>query len=387
MSAAAIAAPAEAGTLGRGQSTLWVLAGALMGLSLAFDAAPAADGAPREFPLPPVILAAAFLAIGALGRLDLRRIFLIVGLIVLGCVVALVEVHRPDVAGAPGLGFWLRVLSLWLAAWLAVNALAAVELLDPLHQRLLDLVVAVAFGACVLFLWEVATVGFGVPAVLMPSPSAIGAAFAASTHILWADFVQTFVRAVLIGWAMGCAAGFLIAILADGVPFLRRGLLPLGNFVAALPIIGIAPIMVMWFGFDWHSKAAVVVVMTFFPMLVNTVAGLSAAGRLELDLMRSYGASWLATLLELRLPAAMPFVFNALKINSTLALIGAIVAEFFGTPTVGMGFRISTEVGRMSLDMVWAEILVAAVAGSAFYGALALLERIVTFWHPSYRGT
>ena len=81
----------------------------------------------------------------------------------------------------------------------------------------------------------------------------------------------------------------------------------------------------------------------------------------------------------------MPFVFNALKINSTLALIGAIVAEFFGTPTVGMGFRISTEVGRMSLDMVWAEILVAAVAGSAFYALLALLERAVTFWHPSYR--
>ena len=133
--------------------------------------------------------------------------------------------------------------------------------------------------------------------------------------------------------------------------------------------------MVMWFGFDWQSKAAVVVVMTFFPMLVNTVAGLAAAGQLERDLMRSYGAGYLATLGKLRLPAAMPFVFNALKINSTLALIGAIVAEFFGTPTVGMGFRISTEVGRMSLDMVWAEILVAAVAGSAFYALLALIER------------
>jgi NitT/TauT family transport system permease protein len=101
--------------------------------------------------------------------------------------------------------------------------------------------------------------------------------------------------------------------------------------------------------------------------------------------MRSYGAGWRTTLVKLRLPAAMPFVFNALKINSTLALIGAIVAEFFGTPTVGMGFRISTEVGRMSLDMVWAEILVAAVAGSAFYALLALVERAVTFWHPSYR--
>ena len=381
MSAAVTAAP---DTLGRVGCAMWVLAGALMGLSLVLDR-PLGGEALADFPLPPVILAAAFIAIGAVGQLHGRRIGLVVALVVLGCVVTLGEVHRRDVAGAAGLGFWLRVLSLWLASWLAVDAMAAVTLLDPLRQRLLDLAVAVAFGACVLFLWEVATVGFGVPAVLMPSPSAVGAAFAASTAILWADFVQTFLHAVLIGWAIGCGTGFLTAILADRVPFLRRGLLPLGNFMAALPIVGIAPIMVMWFGFDWHSKAAVVVVMTFFPMLVNTVAGLAAAGRLELDLMRSYGASWLATLIKLRLPAAMPFVFNALKINSTLALIGAIVAEFFGTPTVGMGFRISTEVGRMSLDMVWAEILVAAVAGSAFYALLAFLERAVTFWHPSFR--
>jgi NitT/TauT family transport system permease protein len=101
--------------------------------------------------------------------------------------------------------------------------------------------------------------------------------------------------------------------------------------------------------------------------------------------MRSYGAGYWSTLVKLRLPLAMPFVFNALKINSTLALIGAIVAEFFGTPIVGMGFRISTEVGKLGLDMVWAEITVAAVAGSAFYGLIALVERAVTFWHPSYR--
>ena len=101
--------------------------------------------------------------------------------------------------------------------------------------------------------------------------------------------------------------------------------------------------------------------------------------------MRSYGATWFQTLIKLRLPAAMPFIFNALKINSTLAMIGAIVAEFFGTPIVGMGFRISTEVGRMGLDMVWAEIAVAALVGSAFYGLLVAIERWVTFWHPSYR--
>jgi NitT/TauT family transport system permease protein len=143
--------------------------------------------------------------------------------------------------------------------------------------------------------------------------------------------------------------------------------------------------MVMWFGFDWPSKAAVVVVMTFFPMLVNTVAGLNAAGRMERDLMHTYASSYPQTLIKLRLPMAMPFIFNALKINSTLALIGAIVAEFFGTPIVGMGFRISTAVGSLNIDLVWAEIFVAALAGSLSYGAIALIERYVTFWHPSNR--
>jgi NitT/TauT family transport system permease protein len=302
---------------------------------------------------------------------------------VLSCF-ALMYVHRH--AGSPGAAFWLAVLVLWLAAWKVVSKLARIELFNKRAQRLLDLLVPVAFGAFVLFLWEVCTVGLGIPMVLLPSPSAIAARLAGSTSILAADFVQTFLRAVVPGWLFGCLSGFLVAIVADRVPFFARGLIPIGNFVSALPIIGIAPIMVMWFGFDWHSKVAVVVIMTFFPMLVNTVSGLSQSSRLERDLMRSFGASYWETLLKLRLPAALPFIFNALKINSTLALIGAIVAEFFGTPIVGMGFRISTEVGRMSLDMVWAEIAMAAVAGSAFYGLIALAERAATFWHPSYRG-
>jgi NitT/TauT family transport system permease protein len=142
----------------------------------------------------------------------------------------------------------------------------------------------------------------------------------------------------------------------------------------------------MWFGFDWQSKAAVVVVMVFFPVLVNTVAGLAATDRMQRDLMATYSASYWQTLMKLRLPAAMPFIFNGLKIATTLALIGAIVAEFFGSPIKGMGFRISTAVGQLALDMVWAEIAVAALAGSAFYGLVATLERAATFWHPSQRG-
>ncbi len=110
-------------------------------------------------------------------------------------------------------------------------------------------------------------------------------------------------------------------------------------------------------------------------MLVNTVAGLESASAIERDLMKTYAADYWQTLLALRLPAALPFIFNALKINTTLAMIGAIVAEFFGTPIVGLGFRISTEVGHLGIDMVWATIVVAAVTGSLFYALVARVER------------
>jgi len=251
-------------------------------------------------------------------------------------------------------------------------------------KRLADLWPPLAFGLSVLILWEALVRGLGVPPVILPPPSAIVARLLASVPTLTADFVQT-IRGVLAGYAIGCGAGLVVAILIDRSPFLQRGLLPLGNLVSALPIIGVAPIMVMWFGFDWQSKAAVVVIMTFFPMLVNASAGLKSSGAIERDLMKTYAADYGQTLRKLRLPSALPFVFNALKINTTLALIGAIVAEFFGTPTVGMGFRISTEVGHLAIDMVWATIVVAAVTGSLFYALVALIERRATFWHASYR--
>ncbi|QHQ34225.1 ABC transporter permease [Algicella marina] len=275
----------------------------------------------------------------------------------------------------------VAALAVWIAGW-ALN-----HWLARRRERWVPLISALIFGATLLLIWELLVRGLAVPAVILPPPSAIAARLAdpATQGLLWGDFVQTFVKGALSGFVIGSGAAFVVAVVTDRSPFLQRGLLPVGNFVAALPIIGMAPIMVMWFGFGWQSKAAIVVVMVFFPMLVNTVAGLKETDALQRDLMRTYAAGYWQTLLKLRLPAAAPFIFNGLKIASTLALIGAIVAEFFGSPTRGMGFRISTEVGRLSLDMVWAVIAVAAVAGSAFYGGIALLERAATFWHPSQR--
>ncbi|QKD03102.1 ABC transporter permease [Mesorhizobium loti] len=282
--------------------------------------------------------------------------------------------------------YFLLLAAAWLLDWRCVAVLSSLRPLGSSERTALRLLIPAIFGAWILIIWEAVTRGAGIPFILLPPPSAIGVRIANSLPVLGADVRQTIFKAVLFGYVVGSGAGFITAILADRVPFLRRGLLPIGNMVSALPIIGVAPIMVMWFGFDWQSKAAVVIIMTFFPMLVNTVAGLAASGHMERDLMRTYASGYWPTLIKLRLPAAAPFIFNALKINSTLALIGAIVAEFFGTPVVGMGFRISTEVGRMNIDMVWAEIAVAALAGSVFYGVVALVERAVTFWHPSVRG-
>ncbi len=293
---------------------------------------------------------------------------------------------RGQVAAAAlvALGFavdWrLGVLAaFWLGGWMLNSGLAVGR------EGWRRYAVPAVFGLSMLGLWEMAVRMYGISPVILPAPSDIAARIAVSGPTLWADFVQTFVKGALSGFVMGCSAAVATAVLIDRSPFLQRGLLPVGNFVAALPIVGIAPIMVMWFGFDWQSKAAVVVVMVFFPVLVNTVAGLKATDSMQRDLMATYSASYAQTLLKLRLPAAMPFIFNGLKIATTLALIGAIVAEFFGSPIVGMGFRITAEIGRLGLDMIWAEIAVAALAGSAFYGLVAMVERAVTFWHPSQR--
>lgn len=269
--------------------------------------------------------------------------------------------------------------ALWAVGWLANGLLAR------RGGRAAQAAIPMVFGVTLLALWEIGVRVYAVPSVILPAPSAIGARFAASLPMILSDLWQTLVKGALTGWLIGTALAVATAIAIDRVPFLQRGLLPIGNFVAALPIVGIAPILVMWFGFDWQSKAAVVVVMVFFPILVNMVAGLAATDAMQRDQMATWSAGYWESLAKLRLPAAMPFLFNGLKITTTLALIGAIVAEFFGSPTRGMGFRISTAVGQMDLALVWAEILMAALAGSALYAAVSAVESRVTFWHPSQR--
>lgn len=288
--------------------------------------------------------------------------------------------HLAD-GDSPGALFWV---SSALIAALAVQSVRLTAALDG--SRWLGTATAALFGLWVVYFWQLLVVALEVPRVLLPPPGLILLALSDHRDVLWGDFVQTVLKAVLIGWTIGSGLGFGVAVAIDRQPFLQRGLLPLASLTSTVPLVAVAPIAVMWFGFEWPSKAAVVVLMTFFPMLVSTLAGLKASGKLERELMYSYAASYSRTLLALRLPSAMPFIFGALKVNATLALIGAIVAEFFGSPTAGLGFRISTEASRMNMPLVWSAIVVAAVTGSLAYAVLVQFERRVAFWHPSVRG-
>jgi NitT/TauT family transport system permease protein len=339
---------------------MWLLAIALGAFSLAFFSSSSS---------PPPISALAQLAIALAAAL-------VGGLVPLRLIAM-------GARGGNALGLWCAIIALGFLVWRILERAARLAAVS--RSMVLRFCIPALFGIWILYVWQILVAGFSIPSVLLPAPSDIGKALVSGVGTLAGDFVQTFVKSVIPGYIIGNGVGFCVALIVDRFAFIKRGLLPFGNLFSSLPIVGLAPIMVMWFGFDWQSKAAIVVVMTFFPMLVNTISGLAVTSQIERDLMQTYAASYRQTMLKVRLPAALPFIFNALKINSTLALIGAIVAEFFGSPTVGLGFRISTEAGRMNIVMVWAAIAVAAGVGSAFYGLLASLERRSAFWHPSFR--
>ncbi|MDC1249154.1 ABC transporter permease, partial [Planktomarina sp.] len=159
--------------------------------------------------------------------------------------------------------FWGAIV-FWILAWSANIWIARQK-----ERKLLNLFPPILFGGTVILVWQASVVYFEVSPIILPPPSAIYYKFISSIPILWGDFVQTAIKGALSGYIIGCLVAFTVSLIADKFKFFERGVLPIGNFLAAMPIIGIAPILVMWYGYGWQSKAAVVAVMVFFPILVN----------------------------------------------------------------------------------------------------------------------
>ncbi len=176
----------------------------------------------------------------------------------------------------------ISALAVWGAGWFINTRLANSA---AARGRLVRLLVPAIFGLTLLIMWELLVRLLEVSPIILPPPTAIASRFSEEMPILWADFHQTIIKGALTGYIIGAMAAFGVAILADRSEFLTRGIMPVGGFMAALPIVGTAPIFVKWLGSDWESKAAVVAVMVFFPILVNTVAGLRDTTAMQRDLM------------------------------------------------------------------------------------------------------
>jgi NitT/TauT family transport system permease protein len=228
---------------------------------------------------------------------------------------------------------------------------------------------------------------FGVERFLLPRFSDVIDTFWDERSALWSAGWFTFKEA-LGGFALGSSVGIVVALVLSRWRRLGGALMPYAIAASAIPIIAFAPITNAWFGLlsPW-SKIVIAAVLCFFPVFVGTLRGLTSVRPESIELMRSYAAGEWAVYRRVRVPTSLPYVFTALKVASVLAMIGAVVSDYFGGSTEALGVQIQSSVALGQFETAWAAILVASILGIAFYAAIALAERFALSWHPSIRST
>ncbi len=335
------------------------------------------------------VIGAAAIALGLVCVYMVLAIVLGVNLsgLALGVEPALFRERLTDATPRDGLG-----AALTLSAPLVWIAVAAIIILWQPWTRLSVYTraarrqwAALLIGVLVLLLWEGAIALFQIQEFLLPRPSVIAAAFGEVYPRLVSAGWNTFQNAFW-GFVVGCGAGIVTGMVAARFVGFSRALLPIAIGINAIPIIAIAPLMNNWFGaLNPASKIGIVALLTFFPAMISTVRGLTSVDALSLELMHTYAARPLAIFRKLRLPSALPFIFSALKVCTTLSMIGAIVSEYFGGSTAGLGFRIRDDAGLFRYPEAWSAIFIAALYGILFYLVVSAVERTLMAWHVSFR--
>lgn len=246
---------------------------------------------------------------------------------------------------------------------------------------------AIILFIAAIVLWETFVRVLSIQRFLLPAPS-----------VIWASFRENQERLLYIGWfttqealggfALGCGAGILVALATARWTLANETLLPFAIAANSVPIIAFAPILNNWFGIDNpFSKMMIVAVIVFFPMMINTVRGLTLVDPAALELMRSYAASEFEILRKVRLPNALPYMFNAFKVAATLSMIGAVVSEYFGGNRSALGVFITQEAAQFRFQNSWAAIIIACVVGITFYLVILGVEWLTIPWHSSVRQT
>lgn len=237
-----------------------------------------------------------------------------------------------------------------------------------------------------IVVWEGIVRVFDIENFLLPAPSAIAQTIWSDRSELWNAAFFTF-REALAGFVIGCSLGFVAAVLIARFTLLRTAVMPYAIAAGAIPIIAFAPITNNWFGVTgMSSKIAIAAVLCFFPVMVNTMKGLTSVSPSAIELMHSYAAGEVTIFRRVRLPSSLPYVFSGLKVATVLAMIGAIVGDYFGGAPGALGVQIRRWVGIFAFDQAWAGIVLASLFGIVFYGSVALAERLTMGWHPSVRG-
>lgn len=246
---------------------------------------------------------------------------------------------------------------------------------------------AILLFIAAIVLWETFVRALSIQRFLLPAPSVIWASFRENQErLLYIGWFTT--REALGGFALGCGAGILVALATARWTLASETLLPFAIAANSVPIIAFAPILNNWFGVDNpFSKMMIVAVIVFFPMMINTVRGLTLVDPAALELMRSYAASEFEILRKVRLPNALPYMFNAFKVAATLSMIGAVVSEYFGGNRSALGVFITQEAAQFRFQNSWAAIIIACVVGITFYLVILGVEWMTIPWHSSVRQT
>jgi len=230
--------------------------------------------------------------------------------------------------------------------------------------------------------WELAVKAFGIQKFLLPKPSEILTAFWDQRDILWPAGWYTFTEAFW-GFVIGVSFGIGAAVVLARFRALGSALMPYFIAASAIPIIAFAPIANAWFGIEKSSKIFIAALLCFFPVLVNTLRGLTSVKPQQVELMRSYAARDFTVFKRVRIPTSLPYVFASLKVASVLAMIGAIVGEYFGGSQQQLGIQIKNSAALFQFETAWAAILVACILGVGFYLAVSLAEILTMRRYPS----
>lgn len=236
-----------------------------------------------------------------------------------------------------------------------------------------------------ILLWEIVVRVFDIKGFILPKPSRIATVFVDEFSVVVPAGWFT-MKEAMGGFAMGAIAGVAIALTTARWTVVKDGLMPFAIAVNATPIIALAPIMNNWFGItNPMAKMSIVAVIVFFPVMINMVRGLTEVEASQIELMDSYASTPRELLLKVRVPNALPYLFSALKVGTTLSVIAAIVSEYFGGSREALGIYITQQAALFHFAEAWAAILVASFSGIVFYLTIALVERAVMPWHSSIR--